>query len=210
MPVVPAQALAEPVHANSLVRTRAYLDQLPSGLRSFPRCLAKASVVRSVYAFSEQPIVGLPAALQQLLDVPPPSSSWIPQCHALALIVAMIEARRLEGEGEGAWVRAAATHLFASPMYKILMWAATPNLVFRTASVRWAAFFRGTALRSEVAEATARLSLEAPAKLFHRDLAEIFVHVIDAAVNYTKDGAAAATIELAQFGGGRHVYTGRW
>ena len=54
------------------------------------------------------------------------------------------------------------------------------------------------------------IDLNAPEGLFHRDLAEIFVYVLDAAVNYTNDDAAAATLELVELGSGRHVYSGRW
>lgn len=195
---------------SKLRRLDAYIAQLPEGLDSFPECLAKASVVRKVYEFSELPLTGLPEPLQAVLDNPPPSSAWLPQVHVLALVVAMVEARELPPAREAAWIRDAATHLFASPMYRILMWAATPRLVFKSANVRWSAFFKGSHLSSDVEEHSAVVQLHAPRALFHEDLAKIFEHVIYAAVNYTKDDAAAAGLRLSRFDAEQHAYDGYW
>ncbi len=198
-----------PVDARDLPRLRAYLNQLPQGLDSFPECRAKGSVFGKVYEFSEQRIEHLPPVLQALLERPPSATEWIPQCQALALIVAMVDARRLDSEAEKLWIREAATHLFASPMYRILMWAATPRMVFKSAHLRWSAFFRGTTLASVVFDRTATLILQAPPHMFNDDLARIFADVMYAAVNYTKE-KGHASIELV----GAHErgleYRGGW
>jgi hypothetical protein len=191
-------------------RLEAYLDQLPHGLDSFPECRAKASIHRKVYEYSGLPLVGLPPRLQGLIDNPPPASSQINQCQTLAMIVAMVEARRLPPTDESLWIREAATHLFASPMYKILMWAATPRMVFKTANLRWNAFFRGTSIESDVGEREALLRLKVPRHLFHEDLARIFVDVIHATVNYTKESSASASIEFLRFTPEGLEYAGRW
>jgi hypothetical protein len=187
----------------------AYIAQLPKGLDSYPECQAKGSVFRKVYEYSEQRLEGLPQALQEALDTPPTSTSYFPQCHALALIVGMVEARMLPSEEEAAWVVEAATHLFASPMYRILMFAATPKLVFKSAHLRWGAFFKGTKLKGTVAGREADLHLTAPERMFNDDLADIFVHVISAAVNYTKD-ENRATLEFIERVPTGLRYRGTW
>lgn len=191
-------------------RLAAYVEQLPQGLDSFPECCAKASIHRKVHEFAAQPLTDLPEPLQALLDEPPPPSTWVPQCHTLALVIALVESRGLSPRDESIWVRRAATHLFASTMYRILMWAATPGMVFKTANLRWRAFFRGSWLSSTVAERTASVRLHAPERLFHADLAGIFADVMSAAVNYTREPEARASLELVGIGTEGIDYRGRW
>jgi hypothetical protein len=194
----------------SFPRVEAYIRQLPEGLDSFPDCRAKASIHRKVYEYSGLCLAGLPPRLQDLLDNPPPPSSQINQCQTLAMIVAMVEARELPPAEESLWIREAATHLFASPIYKILMWAATPRMVFKTANLRWSAFFRGTSIACEVGAREALVRLQTPTRLFNEDLARIFIDVLHAAVNYTKDASASARIEFLRFTTEGLEYAGRW
>jgi len=90
------------------------------------------------------------------------------------------------------------------------MWAVSPRMVFKSANMRWSAFFRGSKLSSEVGEREARVRLHAPRGLFHLDLATIFTDVIHAAVNYTRDEAGSATVELARVEPSGIEYRGRW
>ena len=199
------------ISGRSLRRVYEYIEQLPSGLRSYPECAAKASVVRKVYDFAEQELVELPKELQEVLDEPPPPTSWIPQTVTLALILAIVEARRLTASAESLWIRDAATHLFASPMYRILMQAASPRMVFKTAHLRWGAFFRGTELSSTVEDRVAELTLSGPPGLFNRDLAEIFEDVIFAAVHYTREHSPSTDLTLlGQAPNGAVYYRGQW
>lgn len=191
-------------------RFQAYLDQLPIGLASFPDCRARAAIHRTVYEFAAQPLEDLPEPLQELVHRPPAPSTWLPQCHTLALIVAMVEARRLPPPEEAVWIRQAASHLFASPMYDILMRAASPRMVFKSANIRWGAFFSGTSLTSLVQQTSAVVHLNAPPGLFNEDLARIFADVIHAAVNHTRDASEIASVELAHCGIDGIEYIGRW
>jgi hypothetical protein len=190
--------------------TATYLRELPDGLDSFPECRAKASIHRTVYAHADAPLHGLPAELQQLLDEPPPPATWIPQCHTLALIIAIVESRGLDEGERGAWIRAAASTLFATPMYRILMLAATPRMLFKGANIRWSAFFRGSELRSTMGDHVAELELLAPAQLFNPALADIFTDVLRAAVNFTEDRSSGAQVDFDRFEPGCVHYRGRW
>ena len=159
----------------------------------------------------QQELVELPKELQDVLDEPPPPNTWIPQTTALALIVSIVEARRLTASAESLWIRDAATHLFASPMYRILMQAASPRMVFKTAHLRWGAFFRGTELSSTVEDRVAELTLSGPPGLFNRDLAEIFEDVIFAAVHYTREHSPSTDLTLlGQAPNGAVYYRGQW
>ena len=204
------QSSREAVDAGGFPRLRAYIEQLPDGLDSHFSARAKASVVRTIYDFSKRPLRGLPDELQQIIDDPPSSTAWLSQAHTLALIIAIVEAQGLEAEAERLWIRAAASQLFESPMYKVLMWAASPRMVFKSAKIRWSAFFRGSSLVSSVRPLEATVSLRAPPALFNPDLARIFEQVIFAAINYTRDEQAAATVALIHYSPGLIEYRGEW
>lgn len=190
--------------------TSEYLRALPDGLGSFPECRAKASIHRTVYAHADESIDGLPPLLQRLLDEPPPPATWIPQCHTLALVIAIVESRGLEGEVQAAWIRAAAGTLFATPMYRILMLAATPRMLFKGANLRWSAFFRGSELRSTMGDHAAALELLAPIGMFNETLSHIFTDVLRAAVNFTQAQNSGAQVDYGRFEPGCVHYDGRW
>ncbi len=193
-------------------RASAYVRQLPAGLDSYPRATAKGSIVASVQRHAGEQLHGLPGPLQARVDHPDKATSWIPACHSLALVVAIVESRGLDRAAEAKWVRGAATSLFSSSLYRILMWAASPRLIMKQANVRWSAFFQGCALRSALRDrdSACDLFLEAPVGLFNEDLAMIFTDVLGAAVDHTEDRTASTTIELVAYRAGAVHYVGRW
>lgn len=190
-------------------RTCAYLEQLPDGLDSFPTCLAKTAIHRAVYAHSDCTITGLPTVLQAYLDRPP-TLRWMPQCHTLALILAIVESQRLEPGSEGPWIQSAAGLLFSTPMYKILMWAVSPRLLLRGADVRWSAFFRGSSLLSAVGAQEAELDLVAPPGLYDESLARIFTDVLRSALGCAEYDADNVRLEFVRFESGRIRYHAQW
>ncbi len=189
-------------------RLERYIAQLPNGLDSFPECEIKASVFRTVLEFSDVALVGLPAPLQQLIEDPPPHNSWVPQCQGLALIIASVEAQQLAGDGEGAWIQAAAAKIFQSSMYRILMKVASPRILFKGSGMRWSAFFRGTSLAPVLGERVADIVLECPEPMFTLDLATIFEDVFRAATNFTDENTGL--LNLDTFSPGAVVYRGAW
>lgn len=192
----------------SFSRLHRYIGQLSDGLESYPDCRAKASVHRRVLEISAPPLTGLPPVLQALVDEPPPANTWIPQCHALALILAAIEVQQNDPQSEHAWTQRASAHVFDSPMYRILMWAATPRLLFKGANLRWSAFFKGSSLEAVLSDRTAELILSCPATLFNQDLAEVFEDVLTAAAAFTEEGRGG--IELELYRPGEIVYRAWW
>lgn len=195
-----------------MTRLAAYVDQLPTGLASYPEVSAKASIHRLVAEVSGTRVDGLPRELQQHLDDPSVSSKWIPACHTLALVVALVEAQGLRPADEGAWVRTAAGRIFASPMYRILMWAASPRMIMKGANLRWSAFFRGCELvpSFRTGERACDLVIDAPAGLFNEDLARIFTDVLRSAMSFTEESDAGNTLDLVDFAPTRVHYVGRW
>ena len=192
----------------SFPRLHRYVAQLADGLDSYPECRAKASVHRGVIELSARQLEGLPPVLQALVDDPPPANTWIPQCQTLALVLAAIELQENDEQHEHAWTQRAAAHVFDSPMYRILMWASTPRLLFKGANLRWSAFFKGSSLEAVLGDRTAEIILSCPATLFSQDVAEVFEDVLKAAANFTEEGRGA--IELELYRPGEIVYRARW
>jgi hypothetical protein len=195
----------------SYPRVAAYIDQLPDGLDSHPACQAKVSIHRVVYTFAQRPLHGLPPVLQAHLDDSVPAEKWIPQCHTLALIIAIVEARQLAPEDEAKWIRSAASLLFSTPMYKLLMWAISPRLMIKGADIRWSAFFRGSSLRSTLfGEREAELELHAPVGLFDETLACIFTDVLRSALTYAEYDSSTAQLDFVEFEPGCIRYAASW
>jgi hypothetical protein len=194
----------------SYPRLAAYLDQLPDGLDSFPECEAKVSIHRTVSAFANEPLRGLPPVLQAHLDDVAPAEQWIPQCHTLALILAIVEARALAPEEESRWIRSAAGLLFSTPMYRLLIWAVSPRLMIKGADIRWSAFFRGSSLHATLDEGEAEIELRAPPTLFDRSLALIFTDVLRSALSYSEYDSSSVQLELVDFEPGSVRYSVSW
>lgn len=197
--------------ATMLERTHAYLDALPAGLDSYPSCTAKASIARVVHDAHGAEIRGLPGVLHEALTMPAPHAAWIRQVHVLALILAMVETapvdRALEPRlAEMRWIHTAAFGLFSTPMYRILMQAASPRMLVKGAGIRWKAFFRGSVLRSEMHDVGGLLHLESPPGLFNEDLAHVFVYVMRAALASTVAACDDDAVELEEFTAGHIVY----
>ncbi|MFO7566294.1 MAG: hypothetical protein R6X02_26865 [Enhygromyxa sp.] len=208
MSVSPQQSFDRP----SYPRLAAYLDQLPEGLDSYTECEAKVLVHRTVYAFAEQPLRGLPAVLQAHIDASAPAKPWIPQCHTLALILAIVEARGLSPAEEAKWIRSAASLLFSTPMVRLLIWAVSPRLMIKGADIRWSAFFRGSNLHAKLGEGEgeAELELRAPPALFDPSLAAIFTDVLRSALSYSEYDSSSAQLELVDFQPGCIRYAVSW
>ncbi|NVB37424.1 hypothetical protein G6O69_06245 [Pseudenhygromyxa sp. WMMC2535] len=199
------------VGLDALPRTRAYLESLPLGLDGYPRLWAKSAIVRHIQNNSQVRIVGLPASLQDWLELPT-DKLWIPQAHTLALILALVEAQGYpaHSEAERRWIRTAASDLFSSPLYALLMRAVSVRLLLQGANLRWSAFFRGSTLAAEVYGEEAELFLEAAVGLFDHNLANIFAEVTSAAMDFSTPCSPGRRVELIDCAPGRVHYRVSW
>lgn len=129
-----------------------YFEGLDDGLNSYPDCQAKASLYRAL--LQERPLSGdavadLPAPLRTLVQEPAPVSSWIPEVHSHALMLAVYERRfeTLEEFAQHAYDRQRS--LFEGPLYAIALKVVTPQLLIKTAALRWRMFHRGMSFRAQ-------------------------------------------------------------
>lgn len=145
--------------------TAAYLAVLPAGLDSHPSCQAKASLYRAFVA--ETVPDGLPAALQDLMVRPRPVTSWIPEVHSHALLLAHYD---LQGHDHASFAKFTydSQHaLWTSKLYSFLMKLIAPSRLLAGTSTRWSQFHRGSELgATALAPGVAELVLRCPAHLY--------------------------------------------
>lgn len=134
----------------------AYVRRLPNGLESYPQCQAKASLYRS--ALSDRPlpaevVAALPRPLRDLVQTPPPVSSWVSEVHSHSLFCALYDTSFASPEAFERFTYERQRELFGGPMYAILLRLASPTRLIKGATKRWAAFHVGSELHVEKAVA---------------------------------------------------------
>lgn len=146
---------------------RAYLERLPDGLASYPGCLAKASLYRSI--IEELPLddARLPEPLQDLLRRPRAVSEWIPEVHSHAVLLAQYDQRFTALPEFSAHCYAAQRRLWDSKIYAFMMRLMSPVRLLASTSQRWGQFHRGTELVAERSgEGAAWLRLTTPPHVY--------------------------------------------
>jgi hypothetical protein len=126
-----------------------FLAGLPAGLDSYPELKAKASMYRNIC--DERPIPAadlgtLPEVLVRLQDNPSPVSSWIPEVHSQAWMIAVYDRCFDDMDAFGAFTYRQGKALLEGPLYAIAFKIASPKLLLRSATLRWGAFHRGAGI----------------------------------------------------------------
>jgi hypothetical protein len=171
-----------------LTRTDNYLGGLPSGLDSYPDFLVKAAPYRHYLEslrFGAE-VESLPPPLRRLVDDPLPMSSWMPEVHAAAFMLAVRDLLFHDDESVYASVLRSNRELFSGPLYKALFFFLTPQKMFQHARSRWGSMHRGITLTTEASAPTsATFRIDFPPHLIESLLARClqsgFVVAIEAA-----------------------------
>lgn len=127
----------------------AYLDALPAGLDSYPTTLVKASTVGQIIRMLPEEVRNAERTcpLGDMIDEPPPVSSWIPEVHMVALVTALRETAFASDGAFLAWIREGFEAFWGGSMYRVLMTVASPQLLVRGGDKRWKAMWRGSTRR---------------------------------------------------------------
>lgn len=191
-------------------RLAGYLESLPKGLASYPECRAKGSIFRTAFegrAWNDE-YATLPLALRTVLEEPPLPNAWIPETVSVAAHHAVADVEGMTDEGVIAWGEASLGRLARSPMYRVVSFVASPQLLLKSAPLSWKLLHQGMTLRVQTSATAARLELEHPAKvwteLVHRVTAAAFRTIIGLA------GGQKPTVELARVGATGGVYEAAW
>ncbi len=179
-----------------------FVADLPAGLDSHPALKAKASMYCNIC--EERPVPGsdlerLPKLLRSLQDDPRPVSSWIPEVHSQAMMLAVYDTCFDSLDEFGAFTYRQGRALLEGPLYAIAFKLVPPRLLIRTATMRWRAFHRGVDLQLVESGATfVDVRLEHPTGTYGdvvmRGICEGFRGALD------MGGARDASFELARPG----------
>ncbi|MGE0789106.1 MAG: hypothetical protein AB7S26_25765 [Sandaracinaceae bacterium] len=132
-------------------RAAAYLARLPDGVRSYPACQVKASVLREVLSsrlLTDEDVRALPEPMARLVLDPPPVSTWMPEVIAVAVMNAIRDRAFPAGSGGlqkyRAWTYDRNRRLLAKPHYRALFLLLSPEWLLRGSERRWGMFRRGS------------------------------------------------------------------
>ncbi len=195
---MPAGNRPSPFELRVFPTQQSYLDGLPSGLDSFPRYLAKASLLRtalSLHAFSEAQIEALPERLRPLVTQTPTSNRWISEVEYTAVCLALADAHCWSDADFGWFWYQLTKSLMASVLYSGLLGFLTPKLLLRTAALRWAAFHKGVDLSSRPAPGGLYLTLTFPEGLVPPICTQAYASVFQATIDVS---SARATTEMVE------------
>jgi hypothetical protein len=183
----PVPQAAAPVAPPPPKHLASYLAALPQGIDSFPDCVQKASVSREFLRFMPSTGLGtVPAPVAALIQRPPPASAWIPEVHVAALFLSVLDAHFSDEVGfiERSYV--ANKELLTGPLYRMLMFVASPLYLAKNVESRWNTFHRGITLVTDELptdkHGTARFHLVYPANLLPAVLSRSYTTAFKAAI----------------------------
>lgn len=182
-------------------RLAAYISRLPEGLESHPEARCKASIARGLIDALPRPfdLELLPPALRELVERPPASTEWILETLNTAIYVAAADYFFYEDENAyDEWVDQIGAAVFSSPMYRILMFVASPRRLAKGAERRWSAFHRGSRYNTQLHDWGTETVIEFPSFLFPRVALRAMASAVRAA--YRASGAPNATVDILELG----------
>lgn len=128
-----------------LLRTRAYLTGLPSGLDSYPECCGKVSVWRNILQHTDTSslAVRLPDELADLLNLDLVAGAWLPVAQSFAGHLLLRDCLFATDEAMCEHFRYVDRKLLSGTMYKVLFAVASPSMVVNASDRRFGALFKG-------------------------------------------------------------------
>ncbi len=175
-----------------------YIEGLPEGLSSHPECKSKASIYRALLEgspLSDEAIASLPDVLQPLAIKPAPVSSWVPEVHSHALMLAVYDRNfsGLSAFAKHAYDRQRA--MLEGPLYAFAFRLAGPMLLVKTAALRWRLFHRGMRVAVvDPGDGRGKFRLDYPVGIYEPILLRTLAEALRAAMDMCSGGGAVVDI----------------
>jgi len=189
------------------VRVQDYLDALPSGLDSYPDCLARSGLAQSFVEAAPRGREWLDPVVAEL--VPAPVRGWVPEVRFLSALLAVGDAAGMTDDQLLSWNRETNHALYRGLLYRALMAMFSPAALIERAPGRWASFHRGTSL-SVVPDGPGRAVgvLSYPPRLFTPLLLQCYVGAFAAGFEHAR--GHDVTVELSSTGEREARFLARW
>jgi hypothetical protein len=169
---------------DALPRTAAYVDGLPHGLDSYPRCRVRTEVTRVIIERFPQLLDqrGMhPMFVDQLREMIR-EGEWLSEAVGTAVRLLTRDAIFEDDAQYYAWTFEISSELFARPVFRALMYVVSPTLVMLGASRRWSAFREGTTLVAKPRGNGGDITLTFPPHLYTPFVLEGFGHAFRASL----------------------------
>jgi hypothetical protein len=133
-----------------LLRTRAYLTSLPSGLASYPECCGKASVWRNILDLTDTSslVDRLPEDLAELLQLNLPYGAWLPVAKSFAGHLLLRDCLFSTDEAIYEHFRHVDRKLLSGVLYKMLFAVVSPGVMIQASDRRFGTLFKGIDFRT--------------------------------------------------------------
>ena len=176
-----------------------YLAGLPKGLGSYPTCLQKASVFRQFIKLAPSTWKSnLPAPLGNLVRNPPPLTAWIPEVHATAVYLGIVDVRGWEDKDFINRSLAMNRELLQSPLYRILMSVVSPSRLVRGGASRWITMHQGIELTGGMeGDTSALFKLTFPPRIMPMLLVQSYATAFQAALEAASARKVTVSIETS-------------
>jgi hypothetical protein len=194
-----------------LLRTRAYLRVLPTGLQSYPQCVSKGQVWRNILRETDtRSLVGrLPSELAIVPDADILAGAWIPAVQSFAGHLALRDCLFRTDEEIFAHFRMLDRKLFGGPVYRVMFALASPMMALHGADRSFATMFRGITLKAtSQGSGQARLELRYPADLLPSLVGRLYLIAFEVAVEMA--GGKAVAGRMLTHGQTEAVYEMTW
>jgi hypothetical protein len=192
-----------------LLRTRRYVASLPNKLDSYPELRQKASLYMNFWDTS--PTKGvvelLPPVLAELVSRRV-ASAWIPEVHFNALCLAVCDINFTNDDAFVQHFLDVNRKLMSSPMYKLVMWVASPTMLLSGAKRRWGLVHDGLVLETVFGEGTCTIRMAYPNNLTPRLIARAYGTALQAALEASSPKELSVT--LSSWSPTEVVYDARW
>ncbi len=186
-----------------------YLDSFPRGIAAYPGCVEKASVCREFFHGYHQLPADVPAPVRELVEHPPPASTWVPEVVATAAYLAVREAYFSSDEAFVDFAYERNRELLRSPLYRVVMFVASPQRVIESASKRWGVFHQGSRLETtKSGDRRVQVRLYAPAGVFP----ELLLRCQGTAFRAVLEGSGGKDVDVTLSGleSNQTSYDARW
>lgn len=198
------------VDADRYPRLAAYLALLPDGLRSYPACTSRGTLVSSAMQGHELASFpdGLPPAIRQLMTDPPLPGAWVPAVHSDAVFHAIVDTHYAEPGAVLRWTTERTLRTAQSRMYRALTRIAGPNMLLRMTSTAHGMFQRGTDMTAKAIIGGLQIRLEHPPHLHVGDNHLANVAMIEAILSLA--GVPKSQVEMTESTPTFAVYHACW
>ncbi|MEY4578585.1 MAG: hypothetical protein RL701_3288 [Pseudomonadota bacterium] len=182
-----------------LVRTRAYLKNLPHGLASYPECRSKGTVWKNILRWTDTTslVDRVPPDLAIVPDADLLATAWVPIVQSFAGHLVLRDCLFKTDDEICEHFRVVDRRLLSGPIYKVMFALASPKLAVQASDRRFGMIFQGIALTAHQDaedDKQVRLELRYPRALLPALVGRLYLVAFEVAVELAGGKGVKGTV----------------